>query len=48
VPVFVDTNVLVYARDTSDPKKQATQRRGWSIWRKCRGPLSVKALQETR
>jgi predicted nucleic acid-binding protein len=47
VPVFVDTNVLVYARDASDPEKQATAT-AWMehLWASVTGRLSVQVLQE--
>jgi predicted nucleic acid-binding protein len=47
VPVFVDTNVLVYARDASDPEKQATAV-AWMehLWTSAIGRLSVQVLQE--
>jgi predicted nucleic acid-binding protein len=47
VPVFVDTNVLVYARDASEPEKQAVAR-GWMehLWTSTSGRLSVQVLQE--
>ena len=47
MPVFVDTNVLVYARDASDPEKQAVAR-GWMehLWTTSSGRLSVQVLQE--
>jgi len=47
VPVFVDTNVLVYARDASDPGKQATAA-AWMehLWIGAGGRLSVQVLQE--
>jgi predicted nucleic acid-binding protein len=47
VPVFVDTNVLVYARDVSDPPKQATAT-AWMehLWASASGRLSVQVLQE--
>jgi predicted nucleic acid-binding protein len=47
VPVFVDTNVLVYARDTAEPAKQA-QAEEWihRIWQRGVGRLSVQVLQE--
>jgi predicted nucleic acid-binding protein len=47
VPVFVDTNVLVYARDASDPEKQATAS-AWMehLWTSAGGRLSVQVLQE--
>jgi predicted nucleic acid-binding protein len=45
--VFVDTDVLVYARDSRDPRKQ--QRAGeWlaHLWRHRIGRLSLQVLQE--
>jgi predicted nucleic acid-binding protein len=47
VPVFVDTNVLVYARDASDTEKQATAA-AWMehLWTSAAGRLSVQVLQE--
>jgi predicted nucleic acid-binding protein len=47
VPVFVDTNVLVYARDSLDPEKQATAA-AWieHLWTTVTGRLSVQVLQE--
>ena len=45
--VFVDTNVLVYGRDASEPEKQ--QRAiAWMthLWESQRGRLSVQVLQE--
>jgi predicted nucleic acid-binding protein len=47
VPVFVDTNVLVYARDASDPEKHEVAR-GWMehLWATTSGRLSVQVLQE--
>lgn len=45
--IFVDTNVLVYARDASDPERQA---RAWAwmadLWARRSGHLSVQVLQE--
>lgn len=43
--VFVDTNVLVYTRDTSEPQKQAM---GWMshLWDLRTGRLSFQVLQE--
>lgn len=45
--VFVDTNVLVYARDASEPRKQprATE---WlaHLWRTGSGRVSLQVLQE--
>ena len=45
--VFVDTNVLLYAFDGADPKKQAAARH-WraELWTSRRGRLSVQVLQE--
>jgi predicted nucleic acid-binding protein len=47
VNVFVDTNVLLYAFDQADPKKQAAARL-WrtELWRNKRGRVSVQVLQE--
>jgi predicted nucleic acid-binding protein len=47
VPVFVDTNVFVYARDTSDPVKQE-RARAWveHLWRTGEGRTGVHVLQE--
>lgn len=44
---FVDTNVLVYARDASEGSKQATARR-WleHLWLSRRGRLSYQVLDE--
>ena len=46
-PVFVDTNVLVYARDVSDPGKQRAAS-AWieSLWGNRRGRLSTQVLHE--
>ncbi len=46
-PVFVDTNVLVYARDTSEPAKQA-RAADWiaNLWASRQGRLSTQVLQE--
>jgi predicted nucleic acid-binding protein len=45
--VFVDTNVLIYARDTADPHKQLRAAE-WMVylWRTGRGRLSVQVLNE--
>jgi predicted nucleic acid-binding protein len=45
--VFVDTNVLVYAVDASEPEKQP-RARAWleRLWRTSRGRLSEQILQE--
>jgi predicted nucleic acid-binding protein len=46
-PVFVDTNVLVYASDSADLKKQAAAR-AWrtELWKSGRGRISYQVLQE--
>ncbi len=47
MPVFVDTNVLVYARDTADPAKHArASERVADLWERADGRLSVQVLQE--
>jgi predicted nucleic acid-binding protein len=45
--VFVDTNVLVYSRDASEPRKQK-QALAWmkKLWDSGRGSLSFQVLQE--
>ncbi|MFW6085300.1 MAG: PIN domain-containing protein [Gemmatimonadota bacterium] len=45
--VFVDTNVLVYARDASEPEKQPVAM-NWldALWEAREGRLSVQVLQE--
>ena len=47
MPVFVDTNVLVYSRDTSERTKQP-QAAAWleHLWRERTGRVSVQVLQE--
>jgi predicted nucleic acid-binding protein len=47
VPIFVDTNVLVYARDSSEPDKQPLAHR-WleSLWQRRSGRLSIQVLHE--
>lgn len=47
VPLFVDTNVLVYARDASEPDKQP-RARDWlaSLWRTQDGRISFQVLHE--
>lgn len=47
MPVFVDTNVLVYARDAADPAKQE-RAAAWvrHLWETGTGRLSVQVLQE--
>jgi predicted nucleic acid-binding protein len=44
---FVDTNVLVYARDASEPDKQPVAA-AWldALWQRKDGRLSVQVLQE--
>ncbi|WP_423919845.1 PIN domain-containing protein [Candidatus Poriferisodalis sp.] len=47
MPVFVDTNVLVYARDASEPDKQALARVWMSaLWASREGRLSTQVLNE--
>ena len=45
--VFVDTNVLVYARDASEPEKQPLAM-AWTqaLWESRQGRISVQVLQE--
>jgi predicted nucleic acid-binding protein len=45
--VFVDTNVLVYARDASEPDKQP-RARAWmdALWRARAGRISVQVIEE--
>ena len=45
--VFVDTNVLVYSRDASEPRKQK-QAMAWmaELWESQAGRLSFQVLQE--
>lgn len=45
--VFVDTNVLVYVRDSTEPEKQKSSAE-WmgALWETRRGRLSVQVLQE--
>ncbi|MHB8068399.1 MAG: PIN domain-containing protein [Desulfobaccales bacterium] len=45
--VFVDTNVLVYCRDASEPEKQA-KATAWmaALWERRTGRLSYQVLQE--
>lgn len=44
---FVDTSILVYARDKSDPRKQARAADMLRVlWRSRRGRLSTQVLQE--
>lgn len=46
-PVFVDTNVLIYAVDLADPQKQRAAQ-SWldELWRNKLGRLSFQVLQE--
>jgi predicted nucleic acid-binding protein len=46
-PVFVDTNVLIYALDDADRKKQAAARE-WraELWKSHQGRISFQVLQE--
>lgn len=46
-PVFVDTNVLLYAVDEADPKRQALAR-AWrsELWKRRLGRVSFQVLQE--
>jgi predicted nucleic acid-binding protein len=47
VPVFVDTNVLVYARDAAQPEKQSRAAQ-WleHLWSSRQGRLSFQVLDE--
>lgn len=47
MPIFVDSNVLVYARDASEGEKQA-RADAWlsSLWRRRSGRISVQILHE--
>jgi predicted nucleic acid-binding protein len=46
-PVFVDTNVLIYALDRADPKKHLAARE-WraELWRRRQGRISFQVLEE--
>jgi predicted nucleic acid-binding protein len=46
-PVFVDTNVFLYALDRADPKKQEAAR-AWrdALWKNRQGRISFQVLQE--
>jgi len=46
-PIFVDTNVLIYALDTADPRKQQAAH-AWraELWKSGRGRISYQVLQE--
>jgi len=47
-PVFVDTNVLLYAVDTADPQKQRAAAAWRSmLWQSRRGKISYQVLQES-
>jgi predicted nucleic acid-binding protein len=47
VPVFVDTNVLIYAVDTFDrPKHEAARTWRAELWKSRRGRISFQVLQE--
>lgn len=47
IKVFVDTNVLVYARDSCEPEKQV-RAADWmaTLWERRAGRLSYQVLQE--
>jgi len=46
-PVFVDTNVLIYALDETDPEKhQAARLWRAELWKGRRGRISYQVLQE--
>ena len=46
-PVFVDTNVLVYRHDASEPAKQARAEAWYQyVWHRRAGRLSFQVLQE--
>ncbi|MGH9498682.1 MAG: PIN domain-containing protein [Terriglobales bacterium] len=46
-PVFVDSNVLLYAVDEANPRKQATARNWRSeLWKNRRGRVSFQVLGE--
>ncbi|MBI4539827.1 MAG: hypothetical protein HY704_10010 [Gemmatimonadetes bacterium] len=45
--VFVDTNILVYSRDASEPEKQPRAMEWLELlWRSRRGRISVQVLEE--
>lgn len=47
MPVFVDTNVLVYARDTSEAEKHVRAAEWMQhLWESGQGRLSIQVLQE--
>ena len=45
-PTFVDTNVLVYAHDASDPRRSTAQGVLDELWESRSGTLSTQVLQE--
>lgn len=46
-PVFVDTNVLIYAVDLADPRKQRLAQNWLDVlWKNNLGRLSFQVLQE--
>ena len=47
IPIFVDTNVLIYALDQADSKKQEAARL-WraALWKSRRGRISFQVLHE--
>ena len=48
VPVFVDTNVIVYRFDTTDPRKQLRAADWFTLlWNRRSGRVSFQVLQET-
>jgi predicted nucleic acid-binding protein len=47
VPIFVDTNVLIYARDTSEPEKRPRAEAWMSqLWSSRQGRVSFQVLHE--
>jgi predicted nucleic acid-binding protein len=46
-PIFVDTNVLIYALDSADLRKQQAAH-AWraELWKSARGRVSYQVLQE--
>ena len=46
-PIFVDTNILIYARDLSDPDKQSRAHQVLSyLWKSHLGRISYQVLNE--
>jgi hypothetical protein len=45
--VFVDSNILIYSQDATDPRRRA-QARGWldQLWRTRFGRISYQVLRE--